>query len=50
MADSIRFTIDGSLAELTLAAPERRNAIGSQEIQAVKAALSSIPELSLIHI
>ena len=37
MADSIRFTIDGSLAELTLAAPERRNAIGSQEIQAVKA-------------
>ena len=44
MADSIRFTIDGSLAELTLAAPERRNAIGSQEIQAVKAALSSIPE------
>ena len=44
MADSIRFTIDGSLAELTLAAPERRNAIGSQEIKAVKTALSSIPE------
>ena len=37
MADSIRFTIDGSLAELTHAAPERRIAICSPEIQAVKA-------------
>jgi enoyl-CoA hydratase/carnithine racemase len=42
MVDSIRFNIEGPVAELTLCAPERRNAIGSMEIAAVKAALSSI--------
>ena len=44
MVDSIRFNIEGPIAELTLCAPERRNAIGSKEIAAVKAALSSITE------
>lgn len=44
MVDSIRFNIEGPIAELTLCAPERRNAIGSKEIAAVKAALSSIKE------
>ena len=44
MVDSIRFNIEGPIAELTLCAPERRNAIGSREIAAVKAALSSITE------
>ena len=44
MVDSIRFSIEGPVAELTLSAPERRNAIGSREIAAVKAALSSITE------
>ena len=42
MVDSIRFSIEGPVAELTLSAPERRNAIGSREIAAVKAALASI--------
>ena len=42
MVDSIRFNIEGPIAELTLCAPERRNAIGSKEIAAVKEALSSI--------
>ena len=44
MVDSIRFTIEGPVAELTLCAPERRNAIGSREIAAVKAALASVTE------
>ena len=44
MVDSIRFNIEGPIAELTLCAPERRNAIGSMEIAAVKEALSSIKE------
>ena len=44
MVDSIRFSIEGPVAELTLSAPERRNAIGSREIAAVKAALASITE------
>ena len=44
MVDSIRFDIEGSVAQLTLCAPERRNAIGSKEIAAVKAALSRITE------
>ena len=44
MVDSIRFSIEGPVAELTLCAPERRNAIGSKEIAAVKVALSSITE------
>ena len=44
MVDSIRFNIEGPVAELTLCAPERRNAIGSREIAAVKAALASITE------
>ena len=44
MVDSIRFNIEGPIAELTLCAPERRNAIGSKEIAAVKAALSSITD------
>lgn len=44
MVDSIRFDIEGPVAELTLCAPERRNAIGSKEIAAVKAALSKITE------
>ena len=44
MAESIRFNIEGPVAELTLCAPERRNAIGSREIAAVKAALASITE------
>ena len=42
--DSIRFNIDGPVAELTLSAPARRNAIGSQEIAAVKAAIASISD------
>ena len=44
MVDSIRFTIEGPVAELTLCAPECRNAIGSREIAAVKAALASVTE------
>ncbi len=44
MVDSIRFDIEGPVAHLTLCAPERRNAIGSEEIAAVKAALSKITE------
>ncbi len=44
MSTSIRFKVEGPLAELTLSAPERRNAIGSQEIAAVKAALATIPD------
>ena len=44
MVDSIQFTIEGPVAELTLCAPERRNAIGAKEIAVVKAALDSIPE------
>jgi enoyl-CoA hydratase/carnithine racemase len=44
MVDSIRFTIEGPVAELTLCAPESRNAIGSREIAAVKAALASVTE------
>jgi enoyl-CoA hydratase/carnithine racemase len=44
MFDSIRFDIEGPVAHLTLCAPERRNAIGSEEIAAVKAALSKITE------
>ena len=44
MVDSIRLSIEGPVAELTLCAPERRNAIGSKEIAAVKVALSSITE------
>ena len=44
MVDSIRFDIEGAVAQLTLCAPERRNAIGSEEIAAVKAALSKITE------
>ena len=44
MVESIRFSIEGPVAELTLCAPERRNAIGSREIAAVKAALASITE------
>ena len=44
MVESIRFSIEGPVAELTLSAPERRNAIGSKEIAAVKLALSSITE------
>ena len=44
MVDSIRFSIEGPVAKLTLCAPERRNAIGSKEIAAVKVALSSITE------
>ena len=44
MVDSIRFDIEGPVAQLTLCAPERRNAIGSKEIAAVKAALSKISE------
>ena len=42
MVDSIRFNIEGPIAQLTLCAPERRNAIGSKEIAAVKAALANI--------
>lgn len=44
MVESIRFNIEGPVAELTLCAPERRNAIGSREIAAVKAALATITE------
>ena len=44
MVDSIRFNIEGPVAELTLCAPERRKAIGSRQIAAVKAALASITE------
>ena len=44
MVESIRFNIEGPVAELTLCAPERRNAIGSKEIAAVKAAVASITE------
>jgi len=44
MVESIRFNMEGPVAELTLCAPERRNAIGSREIAAVKAALASITE------
>ena len=44
MVESIRFNIEGPVAELTLCAPERRNAIGSREIAAVKAALASVTE------
>ena len=42
--DSIRFNIEGPVAQLTLSAPERRNAIGSQEIAAVKAAVASVDD------
>ena len=42
MVDSIRFNIEGPVAALTLCAPERRNAIGSKEIAAIKAALATI--------
>jgi len=44
MVDSIRFTIEGPVAELTLCAPERRNAIGAKEIAVVKAALAAVTE------
>lgn len=44
MDDSIRFAVEGPVAELTLCAPERRNAIGSKEIALVKAALGSVTE------
>ena len=43
MTDAIRFKIKGDVAELCLCAPERRNAIGSQEIALVKSAICSIP-------
>lgn len=44
MVDSIRFSIEGPVAELTLCAPERRNAIGSKEIAAIKVALATITD------
>lgn len=44
MTQSIRFQVKESVAELTLCAPERRNAIGSREIVEVKAALAHIPD------
>ena len=44
MTDSVRFKINDVVAELTLSAPSRRNAIGAQEIKAVKSALASIPD------
>ena len=31
MVDSIRFNIEGPIAELTLCAPERRNAMGQRK-------------------
>lgn len=44
MTDAIRFEMKGDVAELCLCAPERRNAIGSHEIDRVKAAIKSIPD------
>ena len=44
MTDAIRFEMKGDVAELCLCAPERRNAIGSQEISLVKTAIDSIPD------
>ena len=44
MTDAIRFEMKGDVAELCLCAPERRNAIGSQEINLVKSAIASIPD------
>ena len=44
MTDAIRFEMKGDVAELCLCAPERRNAIGSQEISLVKSAIDSIPD------
>ena len=44
MTDAIKFEMKGDVAELCLCAPERRNAIGSQEISLVKAAIDSIPD------
>jgi len=44
MTDAIRFEMKGDVAELCLCAPERRNAIGSQEISLVKLAIDSIPD------
>ena len=44
MTDAIRFEMKGDVGRLCLCAPERRNAIGSQEISLVKSAIDSIPD------
>jgi enoyl-CoA hydratase/carnithine racemase len=44
MTDSVRFKTQDTVAELTLSAPSRRNAIGANEITAIKSALASIPD------
>jgi enoyl-CoA hydratase/carnithine racemase len=50
MTDAIRFEMKGDVAELCLCAPERRNAIGSQEISLVKSAIDSIPDTCRLFI
>ena len=44
MTDAIKFEMKGDVAELCLCAPERRNAIGTQEISLMKTAIDSIPD------
>lgn len=42
MSSAIQFEIKGVVAQLTLSAPERRNAIGANEIEQVKSALQRV--------
>jgi enoyl-CoA hydratase len=42
MSSAIQFEINGVVAQLTLSAPERRNAIGANEIEQVKSALQRV--------
>ena len=44
MIESVRYADRGDFFELTLSAPQQRNAIGMREVQAVKAAIATIPE------
>ena len=44
MSSAIQFEIQGAVAQLTLSAPERRNAIGANEIEQVKSALEQVSE------
>lgn len=44
MIESVRYADRGDFFELTLSAPQQRNAIGMREVQAVKAAIARIPE------